>query len=132
MLYKRSSNPRLYSILHLIGLEIGSKNSDVPTIEQLFSKKQLAQLAYLKFLIQKESVEVRGCLMLMFSGLLNKVNLTYHSSKGRGDSSVFRYYRYRIAPKPAEVDLMKYFELRFKNLSLNLGSPLYVCGSGEV
>lgn len=96
------------------------RNSDVPTIEQLFSKKQLAQLAYLKFLIQKESIEVRECLMLMFSGLLNKVNLTYHSSKGRsegrGDSSVFRYYRYRIAPKPAEVDLMKYFESRFKKV----------------
>lgn len=96
------------------------KNSDVPTIEQLFSKRQLAELAYLKFLIQKEHAEVRGCLMLMFSGLLNKVNLTYHSSKGRsegrGDSSVFRYYRYRIAPKPAEVDLMKYFESRFKKV----------------
>lgn len=50
------------------------KNSDVPTIEQLFSKKQLAQLAYLKFLIHKENAEVRGSLMLMFSGLLNKVN----------------------------------------------------------
>jgi len=96
------------------------KNSDVPTIERLFSKKQLAQLACLKFLIQKEPVEVRDSLMLMFSGLLNKVNLTYHSSKGRsegrGDSSVFRYYRYRIAPKPAEVDLMKYFESRFKKV----------------
>lgn len=96
------------------------KSSDVATIEQLFSKKQLAQLAYLKFLIQKETSEVCGCLMLMFSGLLNKVNLTYHSSESRseggGDSSVFRYYRYRIAPKPAELDLMKYFESRFKKV----------------
>jgi 16S rRNA G966 N2-methylase RsmD len=96
------------------------KNSDVPTIEQLFSKKQLAQLAYLKFLIQKESAEVRNLLMLMFSGLLNKVNLTYHSSESRseggGDSSIFRYYRYRIAPKPTEVDLMTYFESRFKKV----------------
>lgn len=40
------------------------KNSDVPTIEQLFSQKQLAQLAYLKFLIQKEKEDVRGSLML--------------------------------------------------------------------
>ncbi len=96
------------------------KNSDVSTIEQLFSKKQLAQLSYLKFLIHKESPQVRGCLMLMFSGLLNKVNLTYHSSEGRsegrGDSSVFRYYRYRMAPKPAEVDMMTYFESRFKKV----------------
>lgn len=96
------------------------KKSDVATIEQLFSKKQLAQLAYLKFLIQKEIPEVRGCLMLMFSGLLNKVNLTYHSSKGRsegrGDGSIFRYSRYRIAPKPAEVDVMTYFSWRFKKV----------------
>lgn len=56
----------------------------------------------------------------MFSGLLNKVNLTYHSSEGRtvgrGDSSIFRYYRYRIAPRPAEVDMMTYFESRFKKV----------------
>jgi TolB-like protein len=49
--------------------------------------------------------------MLMFSGLLNKVNLTYHSSEGRsegrGDSSVFRYYRYRMAPKPALDDIIQ-------------------------
>jgi 16S rRNA G966 N2-methylase RsmD len=96
------------------------KNSDVATIEQLFTRKQLAQLAHLKFLIQKEPVEVRDCLMLMFSGLLNKVNLTYHSSgarsEGRGDSSVFRYYRYRVAPRPAELDLVKYFESRYKKV----------------
>jgi hypothetical protein len=96
------------------------KSSDVDTIEQLFSKKQLAQLAYLKFLIRKEKEPVKSVLMLMFSGLLNKVNLTYHSSKvrsaGGGDSSIFRYYRYRIAPEPAEIDLMKYFESRFKKV----------------
>jgi 16S rRNA G966 N2-methylase RsmD len=96
------------------------RNSDVRTIELLFSKKQLAQLAYLKFLIRKGNPAVRNCLMLMFSGLLNKVNLTYHSSEGRsegrGDSSVFRYYRYRMAPKPAAVDMMKYFESRYKKV----------------
>lgn len=96
------------------------KGSDVESIEQLFSRKQLAQLAYLKYLIQKEHSAVRNCLMLMFSGLLNKVNLTYHSSEGRsegrGDSSVFRYYRYRIAPQPAEIDMMTYFKSRFKKV----------------
>jgi 16S rRNA G966 N2-methylase RsmD len=96
------------------------KSSDVRSIEQLFSKKQLAQLAFLKFLIQKECPRVRGTLMLMFSGLLNKVNLTYHSSGersvGRGDSSMFRYYRYRMAPDPAQVDVMTYFESRFKKV----------------
>lgn len=96
------------------------KNSDVETIEQLFTREQLAQLAYLKFLIQKENEKVRSVLMLMFSGLLNKMNRTYHSStsrgEGGGDSAVFRYYRYRIAPKPAKIDLIKYFESRFKKV----------------
>jgi 16S rRNA G966 N2-methylase RsmD len=96
------------------------KGSDVPSIEQLFSPKQLAQLAYLKHLILKQPSEVRGTLLLMFSGLLNKVNLTYHASEGRsegrGDSSVFRYYRYRIAPKPADIDLLTYLDSRYKKV----------------
>ncbi|WP_348269423.1 DNA methyltransferase [Edaphobacter paludis] len=96
------------------------KNSDVSTVEQLFTSKQLAQLSCLKHLILKEPTAVRNCLLLMFSGLLNKVNLTYHSSEGRsegrGDSSIFRYYRYRIAPVPAEIDIMKYFESRFNKV----------------
>jgi 16S rRNA G966 N2-methylase RsmD len=64
-----------------------------------------------RHLIQREKGEIRDCLMLMFSGLVNKVNLTYHSSKGRtegrGDSSAFRYYRFRIAHQPAEIDMIK-------------------------
>lgn len=104
---------------HPTGVEL-PRNSDVRTIEQLFSPRQLAQLAYLKYLILKEPASVRSILLLMFSGLLNKVNLTYHSSEGRsegrGDSSIFRYYRYRIAPDPAEIDMMTYFESRFKKV----------------
>ena len=97
------------------------KGSDVGTIEQLFSKKQLAQLSLLKSLIKKENDEnVRNSLLLMFSGLLTKVNLTYHSSSvradGGGDAAAFRYYRYRIAPRPIEIDLMKYFKLRYKKV----------------
>jgi hypothetical protein len=97
------------------------KNSDVGTIEELFTPKQLARLALLKHLIKKwERGVIQDTLLLMFSGLLNKVNLTYHSSEGRsegrGDSAIFRYYRYRIAPKPASVDMMKYFESRLKKV----------------
>ncbi len=98
------------------------KGSDVDTVEQLFSEKQLAQLALLKSLIKKEKEkDVRNTLMLMFSGLLNKVNLTYHASagrsEGRGNSSVFAYYRYRLAKEPATIDLMQYFESRFTKIS---------------
>ena len=56
----------------------------------------------------------------MFSGLLNKINLTYHSSEGRsegrGNSSVFAYYRYRIAKEPAFIDIITYFQSRFKKI----------------
>ncbi|RKZ80970.1 MAG: DNA methylase [Candidatus Parabeggiatoa sp. nov. 1] len=97
------------------------KSSDVETIEQLFSPKQKAQLAFLKHLILKLKEEsVRKSLLLMFSGLLNKINLTYHSSsgrsEGRGNSSIFAYYRYRIAKQPALIDLLKYFESRLKKV----------------
>lgn len=97
------------------------KNSDVDTVEELFSREQLAQLAYLKHLIlQIQDKAVKGVLLLMFSGLLNQINLTYHASgnrsAGRGDSSMFRYYRYRIAPKPSMLDVMQRFELRFQRV----------------
>lgn len=98
------------------------KGSDVETVEQLFSDKQLAQLAFLKSIIKKQPNEnIRKSLMLMFSGLVTKVNLTYHTSviatkDGQGDASAFRYYRYRIAPRPLDIDLMKYYSLRFKKI----------------
>lgn len=49
---------------------------------------------------------------------MTKFNLTYHNStsrptEGAGNCSAFMYYKYRIAPKPTELDLMKYFTLRF-------------------
>lgn len=98
------------------------KGSDVSTIEQLFSKEQLAKLALLKYIINKEKDEnIRNSLLLMFSGLLTKVNLTYHTTpnkprEGQGDAAVFRYYRYRMAPTPTKVDIIKYFKLRYKKV----------------
>lgn len=97
------------------------RTSDVETLDLLFSPKQLAELSLLKHLILgvKEDA-VRNHLLLMFSGLLNKINLTYHSSagrsEGRGDSSIFRYYRYRIAPDPPELDIVRVFESRLKKI----------------
>lgn len=100
------------------------KGSDVETVDKLFSDKQTAQLALLKSIIKKQSDDnIRNSLMLMFSGLVTKVNLTFHTTKGAtednisgGDASAFRYYRYRIAPDPKEIDLMKYFTLRFQKI----------------
>ena len=98
------------------------KGSDVETVDQLFSDKQTAQLGLLKSLILKQPNEsIRNTLLLMFSGLVTKINLTYHQSsdrsEGRGNASVFQYYRYRLAKQPVELDTLKYFESRFKKVS---------------
>lgn len=98
-----------------------ARGSDVSTADMLFSDRQKAQLGYLKFLILKQkNVSVRKTLMLMFSGLLTKINMTYHQSsnrsEGRGNASAFAYYRYRLAPRPVELEVMKYFEIRLKKI----------------
>lgn len=97
------------------------KGSDVPTADLLFTKKQTAQLALLKSIIKKiKDKNIRDTMLLIFSGLITKINLTYHQStgrsEGRGNASVFQYYRYRLAPKPVFVDIMKYFDSRYKKI----------------
>ena len=98
------------------------KGSDVKTADKLFSKEQIAKLSLLKSIILKQKDKnLRKTFLLMFSGLVTKANLTYHTStyvakEGGGDASAFRYYRYRIAPKPVAIDIMKFFELRFKKI----------------
>lgn len=95
------------------------KGSDVGTVEQLFSNKQLAQLALLKSIILKEKDEnVRNSLLLAFSSSINKFNLTFHytRSEGGGDSGAFRYYRYRMAPDPGDLKLMEIFETKYKRV----------------
>jgi DNA modification methylase len=97
------------------------EGSDSEKLEDFFSKTQLAKLALLKSLIEKEyNPQIRDSLMLMFSGLLNRINLTFHASgtrsAGRGDSSIFRMYRYRLAPNHEDIDILHYFTLRFKKV----------------
>ncbi|RVD35885.1 DNA methylase [Mesorhizobium sp. M4B.F.Ca.ET.019.03.1.1] len=97
------------------------KSSDVTTVDQLFSRMQLAELALLKSIISRvKDGSSRAHLLLMFSGLLNKINLTYHAStartEGGGDSAIFRYYRYRIAHTSPRLDVAKVFRLRFNRV----------------
>jgi len=94
------------------------KNADVRTVDRLFTEKQLAKLAYLKFLIRAiRNESIRKVFLLCFSSTLTKINRTYHCSKQRtenaGDAAAFRYYRYRIAPKPIDLDLWDTFESKF-------------------
>ncbi|MXX83636.1 MAG: DNA methylase [Chloroflexi bacterium] len=95
------------------------KNSDVDTIEQLFSDRQLAELALLKHLIiSRSDGTIRDNLLLMFSGLLNKINLTFHQtpSPGGGDSAMRRYFRHRIAPNPTVLDTIHFFGVRYRRI----------------
>lgn len=98
------------------------KGSDVCVIEELFTRKQLAELALLKHLITEEAASdsVRQTLYLAFSSALTKTNRTYHNSAARtenaGDSAAFRYYRYRIAQTEVELDLFKTFTTKFKKI----------------
>ncbi len=95
-------------------------DSDVDTIEKLFSRRQLAELALLKHLILELSEGVvRDHLLLMFSGLLNKSNLTFHKTRspGGGDSAMMRMYRYRIAPDPEYSDILHFFGVRYRRVS---------------
>jgi|AntRauTorckE5430_2_1112549.scaffolds.fasta_scaffold08203_1 DNA modification methylase len=98
-----------------------AKGSDVKTIEQLFTDSQLAQLAYLKYLINNiKNESVKQSLLLSFSSSVTKLNKTYHPSKSRGinagNASAFAYYRYRVAKEVIELDVIESFETKFKKL----------------
>jgi 16S rRNA G966 N2-methylase RsmD len=97
------------------------KSSDVHVIEELFTNKQLSQLAYLKFCIKKEKdTVVKNSLMLAFSSTLNKINKTYHNSTyagiNAGDSGPMRYYRYRIAPEIVDLDVWNTYQKKFSSV----------------
>jgi 16S rRNA G966 N2-methylase RsmD len=97
------------------------KASDVDSIEKLFSTNQLANLAFLKHLIRQINNDaIQNSLLLAFSSTITKINLTYHSSSTRddnaGNAAAFAYYRYRLAVKPIELDIMNVFETKVKKL----------------
>ncbi len=97
------------------------KGSDVKSIEELFTKEQLAKLALLKAIIKKEkNPQIQNNLLLVFSASLYKLNRTYQTPKsisaGGGNSGIFAYYRYRIAPESAYESVMGVFEQRFNKI----------------
>ena len=95
------------------------KGSDVKTVLQLYTDEQLAKLALLKSLIKKQkNKNIRDALLLMFSGIVGRANNTWYCVGGEfgGGESVFRYFRYRIAPEKSDLNIIKYFELRHKRI----------------
>jgi len=100
---------------------IPMKDADVTTVNELFTDKQLVQLAYLKHLIKKvKDKEIRNVLLLAFSSTITKINRTYHPSKSRGDNagnaSAFQYYRYRIAKEEVNLDTWHSFSAKYKRI----------------
>ena len=118
------------SILWIPKNEILPKGSDVDSVLELFSKKQLAELALLRKLIFKKTTpsgskekriykrNMRYSLMLGFYNTLKCVNLTFHKSGGGGgDASAFRYYRYRLTPKPTFLNIAEVYKDKIKRVS---------------
>ena len=61
---------------------------------------------------------MRYSLMLGFYNTLKCVNLTFHKSGGGGgDASAFRYYRYRLAPKPTFLNIAEVYKDKIKRVS---------------
>ena len=91
------------------------KGADVEKVEDLFSDKQIAQLALLKHLIGRIKNEaVRNAFLLTFSSTITVSNLTAHAGKTGGpNSGAFAYYRYRIAKEPVELNIIESFKNKY-------------------
>lgn len=104
--------------------EMLPKGSDCATVLGLFSPKQLAELAILRKLIMHKTTkqnEMRYSLMLAFYNTITRCNLTFHyadSVKTAADSGIYKYYRYRIAPKPGFLDIGKHFQDKIKRVRM--------------
>ncbi|MBB1125060.1 DNA methyltransferase [Thiospirillum jenense] len=93
------------------------KNSDVPKVEKLFSKAQLAQLAFLRYLILQEPNEsIKKSLLLAFYNTVSLCNLTFHATPHGGGNHFGYYYRYRMAKIPTILDVMQVFERKFERV----------------
>jgi DNA modification methylase len=93
------------------------KGSDVDVVEDLFTEIQLAQLAFLKFLInQEKNINIKKSLLLAFYNTISIINRTFHETPKGGGNHFGYYYRYRIAPDPANKNTMSVFENKFKRI----------------
>ncbi len=87
------------------------------SLYQLFSPKQLAELAILRKLILRKTTkqkEMRYSLLLAFYNTLSIINLTYRSTKTGGGNNFAFYYRYKLEKKPCFLDTAKTFKNKVK------------------
>lgn len=93
------------------------KNADVETIRELFTDKQLAELALLKYLIKKEQNEnIKSSLLLAFYNTVGVINITFHETPKGGGNHFGYYYRYRVAPTPAFKNTMQVFDGKVRRI----------------
>ena len=96
------------------------RNSDAEFFYDLFTVRQLAGLALLKFAIDHEKGIIRNLLLLAWSASVAKLNKTFLSAKGRaesrGGSSIFSIYRYKLAALSVELPIWETFHGRFLNV----------------
>lgn len=95
------------------------KNADVETVEQCFHRRSLIALSILLYEIEKiPDRTVRDLMRLVFSATLTKTNLTFSSTQGRkesrGDSGIFRVYRYWVPERTVELNVWEQFDLRYR------------------
>lgn len=99
------------------------KDADVETLDKLFHRRSLIGLSILLHHIDAISDPViRDLLRLAFAATLNKTNLTFSSTTGRlesrGDSGIFRVYRYWIPKQTIELNVWEQFEHRYRGVLL--------------
>ncbi|WP_373478733.1 DNA methyltransferase [Geminocystis sp.] len=93
------------------------KGSDVTNIEDLFTNKQIAQLAFLKYLIKKEkNINIQKSLLLAFYNTVSIINKTFHATPKGGGNHFGYYYRYRIAKNPTFKNTIDVFETKFNRV----------------
>src|SRR6266446_5463654 len=97
------------------------RNSDAEFFYDMFTPRQLAGLAMIKQVIEKEAEGIaQNSLLLAWSASVAKLNKTFLSAKGRaesrGGSSIFSIYRYKIASQCVELPIWETFKGRFLNV----------------
>ena len=97
------------------------KNADVGTVEELFHRRSLIALSILLHHIDAiADLVIRDLFRFVFAATLNKTNLTFSSTTGRrysrGDSAIFRLYRYWVPKRTIELNVWEQFVLRYRGI----------------
>jgi len=91
-------------------------NADRGYVEDLFGRAQLISLAHLRSAIMEiPSQQARELLLFVFSGILDRANLTYFRNprlKGGGRGGIMTTYRYWLPKEPVYRDVWGLFSIR--------------------